>query len=52
MAIMGDATATDPACELSPHHARLLALAEQDSAGSGISYEYRGRAARAKADAR
>jgi pyrroloquinoline quinone biosynthesis protein E len=51
LAIAGDAAATDPACELSPHHAHLLALAEQDSADSNISYEYRGRAARAKANA-
>ena len=33
MAITGDAAATDPACELSPHHARMLALAEQDPSG-------------------
>ena len=44
MAIAGDAAATDPACEFSPHHARLLALAEQDSAGAAINYAYRGRA--------
>jgi pyrroloquinoline quinone biosynthesis protein E len=44
MAIAGDAAATDPACEFSPHHARLLALAEQDSAGTDIDYAYRGRA--------
>jgi pyrroloquinoline quinone biosynthesis protein E len=26
-ALLGDATATDPVCELSPHHARVAALA-------------------------
>ncbi len=31
MAIVGDAGATDPACEFSPHHARLLAMAEGES---------------------
>ena len=31
LAIAGDAAATDPACELSPHHARMRALAEQAS---------------------
>jgi PqqA peptide cyclase len=46
LAIAGEATATDPACEFSPHHARLLALAEQDSAGADMRYAYRGRAAR------
>ena len=43
LALVGDAAATDPACELSPHHPRMLLLAEQDSAGAGISYAYRGR---------
>ncbi|HEY1934418.1 MAG TPA: pyrroloquinoline quinone biosynthesis protein PqqE [Acetobacteraceae bacterium] len=46
LALAGDARATDPACELSPHHARILELAEQDSEGSEIRYEYRGRPAR------
>jgi PqqA peptide cyclase len=32
MAITGDAGATDPACEFSPHHASLLAMAEAESA--------------------
>ena len=36
LAIVGDAGATDPACELSPHHPRMLALAEQDSADGDI----------------
>jgi pyrroloquinoline quinone biosynthesis protein E len=43
LAITGDPAATDPACELSPHHARMLALAEQDSAGTEERYAYRGR---------
>src|SRR3984957_7122489 len=45
LAITGDAAATDPACELSPHHARLLAVAEADSVGTEQRYAYRGRAA-------
>ena len=44
MAIAGDAAATDPACELSPHHARMRALAEQASSGADERYVYRGRA--------
>ena len=47
LAIAGDAAATDPACELSPHHPRILALAEHDAAGSGCGYIYRGRGASA-----
>jgi len=43
LALAGDAHATDPACELSPHHAKVLALAERDSAGAEVSYFYRGR---------
>jgi len=43
LALAGDAAATDPACELSPHHGRILALAEQESAGADIHYVYRGR---------
>jgi len=46
LALAGDARAADPACELSPHHGRMLALAEQDSAGADSSYLYRGRMAR------
>jgi len=45
LALAGDATATDPACELSPHHGRILALAETESAGADIHYVYRGRPA-------
>ncbi len=51
LAIAGDAAATDPACELSPHHARILALAEHDSAGSDVQYTYRGRPVRVAATA-
>jgi pyrroloquinoline quinone biosynthesis protein E len=43
LAIAGDARAADPACELSPHHARLVALAEQESMDPNINYAYRGR---------
>lgn len=43
MAIAGDAAATDPACEKSPLHGTLLALAEADAAGETITYAYRGR---------
>jgi pyrroloquinoline quinone biosynthesis protein E len=43
MAILGDAAATDPVCELSPHHLELGELAEADAAGAR-DYAYRGRA--------
>ncbi len=44
MAIAGDAAAADPACELSPLHAEILALAgEASSHGSDVAYAYRGR---------
>jgi pyrroloquinoline quinone biosynthesis protein E len=44
LAVAGDAAATDPACDLSPHHARMLALAEAASAGDApADYAYRGR---------
>jgi PqqA peptide cyclase len=42
LAIAGDAVATDPSCELSPIHSRMLAIAGQ-AAGSDGSYIYRGR---------
>ncbi len=42
LALAGDAAATDPACELSPHHAAMLALAEAESEGE-VAYLYRGR---------
>jgi len=51
LAIVGDAGATDPACELSPHHPRMLALAEQASEDADIHYLYRGRPARTEAAA-
>jgi len=47
LALAGDARATDPACELSPHHRAILELAEQDSVGGGDGYLYRGRPQRA-----
>ena len=43
LAIVGDAGATDPACELSPHHPRMLALAEVESEDADVRYLYRGR---------
>jgi PqqA peptide cyclase len=43
LAIAGDAAAADPACELSPHHAHMRTLAEQDSVGAAPPYAYRGR---------
>jgi pyrroloquinoline quinone biosynthesis protein E len=51
LAIAGDAAATDPACELSPHHGWLQALAEQDSATADRTYVYRGRSAHGPATA-
>ncbi len=44
LALLGDAAATDPVCELSPHHLSLGALAERQAAGD-IAYAYRGRPA-------
>ncbi|HYZ23777.1 MAG TPA: pyrroloquinoline quinone biosynthesis protein PqqE, partial [Rhodopila sp.] len=52
LAIAGDAAATDPACEFSPHHGAMRALAERavaapdPAAGSApdSAYVYRGRA--------
>jgi pyrroloquinoline quinone biosynthesis protein E len=43
LAITGDAAATDPSCDLSPHHSRLLGLAAQASAAGDAKYIYRGR---------
>jgi pyrroloquinoline quinone biosynthesis protein E len=45
LAIAGNAAAADPACALSPHHARLLSLADRDSADAAFHYAYRGRIA-------
>jgi PqqA peptide cyclase len=46
MALVGDAAATDPACELSPHHASMRVLAGEASLQMGEHYVYRGRTAR------
>ncbi|HXT82663.1 MAG TPA: hypothetical protein VN702_24095, partial [Acetobacteraceae bacterium] len=46
LAIVGDAAATDPSCELSPHHARMAALAEESAARTDARYAYRGRGER------
>ncbi|HEY4171744.1 MAG TPA: SPASM domain-containing protein, partial [Rhodopila sp.] len=43
LAIAGDATATDPACDLSPLHGRLLGMAEAAASVPGMEYVYRGR---------
>jgi PqqA peptide cyclase len=43
MALVGDAAATDPACELSPSHALPRGLAERESAIPMGDYTYRGR---------
>lgn len=45
LALAGDAAATDPACELSPHHASIRALAESESCTTENEYHYRGRPA-------
>ncbi|MDR3530502.1 MAG: SPASM domain-containing protein, partial [Rhodopila sp.] len=45
LAVTGDAAATDPSCDLSPHHAKLRVLAEEAAARSGTPYLYRGRPA-------
>ncbi len=43
LAIAGDAAATDPSCDLSPLHDRILALAERAAASGVDDYVYRGR---------
>ncbi len=40
-AILGEAAATDPACALSPHHERLVALAEMDAGAVPPPFAYR-----------
>jgi pyrroloquinoline quinone biosynthesis protein E len=45
LALAGDAAATDPACELSPHHASIRTLAESESSAGDDEYRYRGRRA-------
>jgi pyrroloquinoline quinone biosynthesis protein E len=49
MALAGDAKATDPACELSPHHAGMRVLAEEASSQADARYIYRGRVVREQA---
>ena len=46
LAIVGDAAATDPSCDLSPHHDRLAAMGEESAATGALTYAYRGRARR------
>jgi pyrroloquinoline quinone biosynthesis protein E len=41
MALAGDASATDPACELSPLHARMTAVAEAESGAAAPPFVYR-----------
>ncbi|MGR7994895.1 pyrroloquinoline quinone biosynthesis protein PqqE [Xanthobacter sp. ZOL 2024] len=41
MALLGDATATDPACSRSPFHARMEALATAEAGGVAPDYIYR-----------
>ncbi len=43
LALAGDAAATDPSCDLSPYHDRMLAMAEQGAASQVTDYAYRGR---------
>jgi pyrroloquinoline quinone biosynthesis protein E len=43
LAIAGDAAATDPSCELSPVHGRMLGLAEEAATSGVAGYLYRGR---------
>ncbi|HKJ95748.1 MAG TPA: pyrroloquinoline quinone biosynthesis protein PqqE [Gammaproteobacteria bacterium] len=40
-ALLGDAGLTDPACEYSPFHERMRALAEDDTAGETPPFDYR-----------
>jgi pyrroloquinoline quinone biosynthesis protein E len=48
LALLGDARATDPACQLSPRHAIMAAIARRDSAPQGApAYVYRRMDARA-----
>lgn len=41
LAFTGDGAATDPACELSPHHARMLDIAVEESAEPPPAFAYR-----------
>ena len=40
-ALTGDAAATDPVCEFSPHHEALVALAEGDARSGDSVFDYR-----------
>ena len=42
LAILGDASQTDPACEFSPHYGILLRAAEEESAAPAPVFIYRG----------
>jgi pyrroloquinoline quinone biosynthesis protein E len=50
-ALAGDAAATDPACGLSPQHARIAALAERESRAGADAFLYRSFATVAQARA-
>ena len=41
LALTGDASATDPACELSPLHAQMFTVAQQESAAEPPPFVYR-----------
>jgi len=41
LALTGDASATDPACMLSPHHEKILQLASQNAAKTQTEFVYR-----------
>lgn len=41
LALTGDAGATDPACALSPHHAEMLATAQNEAAAPAPDFIYR-----------
>ncbi len=41
MQLLGDPEATDPACTLSPEHARIMALAEAEAAAPPPAFRYR-----------
>ncbi|MGE3743895.1 MAG: pyrroloquinoline quinone biosynthesis protein PqqE, partial [Geminicoccaceae bacterium] len=41
LALAGDASATDPACELSPLHAQMFTVAQQESAAEPPPFVYR-----------
>lgn len=41
MQLLGDPEATDPACSLSPHHTRIMAMADAEAAASPPTFRYR-----------